>query len=465
VAQKGGIRMSTERPAGRGKARRETRGGREISRRNFLKLSGAGLAGVGLLGTAACGGGGEGTGAKLRWSMWADTPQEKKVWEDFAKAVTETYPNIKVNLETVPFLDYWDKLQTQLASENEADIIAMQGQRMPGFAARGALQSLQQFIEQDSEFRFEDFFPVIEEGLSFQGEPHALAYDLGPPILYYNKDLFSAAGMSVPSSTEPMSWEQFRQTATELTNQGADQYGFIQDPLFGFMVPWIWSGGGDYMNADETKCTLGSSQSIAALEFLVGLFNDGIAAPITDLANPNFGYEQFSGGKIAMHINGPWQIVNIRDTADFDFGIAPMPAGSAGSVTWVDGSGFGISNTTEYAEEAWKALKVITSTDSLKQLAKAGRGYPARKSAVPAFENQPGAPPDKEMVQQVLEEQIAEVRPFETTATWQETDIMLNQDLVPILIGQESVQDAVAQVVPEFNRLLKEHQEIVEKSS
>lgn len=457
--------MSIERPVSNASEEYELRVARAMSRRNFLKLSGAGLAGVGLLGTTACGGGSEGSKANLRWSMWADSPAEKKVWENLASAVTKAHPNITVNLETIPFQDYWDKLQTQLASENEADIVAMQSLRMPGFAARGAVQSLQQFIDQDANFQFGDFFTVIEEGLSFQGEPHALAYDLGPVILYYNKDLFDKAGTPLPSSTEPMSWEQFRQTARALTDKGANQYGYIQDPVFDFMVPWLWSGGGGYMNTDQTKCTLDSSPSIAALEFLVGLFNEGIAAPITDLANPNFGYEEFSGGNIAMHINGPWQVVNIRDNADFDFGIAPMPAGSAGSSTWVAGSGFGISNTTEYADQAWQALKVITSTDSLKQLAKAGRGYPARKSAVTAFENQPGSPQDKQMVEQVAEGQIGEVRPFETTATWQEMTIMLQQDLVPVLLGRESVQDAVAQVVPEFNRLLKEHQEIVEQSS
>ena len=457
--------MGIQRPVGGAGERYETLAARAMSRRRFLKLGGAGLAGVGLLGTAGCGGGEGGSGANLRWSMWADSPAEKKVWQNLADAVTETYPNIKVDLETIPFQDYWDKLQTQLASENEADIVAMQSLRMPGFAARGALQSLQPFIEQDADFQFEDFFPVIEEGLSFQGEPHALAYDLGPIILYYNKDLFDKAGMPVPSSTEPMSWEQFRRSATQLTDEGANQYGYIQDPVFDFMVPWLWSGGGSYMNTDLTQCTLDSPQSIAALEFLVGLFDEGIAAPITDLANPNFGYEEFSGGNIAMHINGPWQVVNIRDNADFDFGIAPMPAGSAGSVTWVAGSGFGISNTTEYAEEAWKALKVITGTGSLKQLAKAGRGYPARKSAVSAFENQPGSPPNKETVQQIVEQQVGEAHPFETTATWQEISIMLQQDLVPILLGRESVPDAVAQVVPEFDRLLREHQEIVEQSS
>lgn len=359
--------------------------GRAISRRDFLKVGGAGLAGIGLLGVAGCGGGqgGGGSNVTLRWSMWLATPAESKVWQDLAKKVTEAHPNIKVKLETVAFDDYWDKLQTQLANENEADIVAMQSLRMPGFAARGALQS---FIDNDSDFKFDDFFTVIEEGLSFKDEPHALAYDLGPYILYYNKDIFDKAGVETPSSTEPMQWDQFREIASKLANKDAKQYGFIQNPSFDSMVPWLWSGGGGYMNDEKTKSTLDSPESISALKFMTGLFTDGGAAPITDLANPNFGYEQFSGGKIGMHLDGPWQIVNIRENADFDFGIAPMPAGKAGSVSWVAGSGFGISNSTANAEEAWQALKIITSSESLKGLAKAGRGYPARKSAVPAFE-------------------------------------------------------------------------------
>ena len=34
-------------------------------------------------------------------------------------------PDITVKLETVTFADYWDKLSTQIASENEADIVAI----------------------------------------------------------------------------------------------------------------------------------------------------------------------------------------------------------------------------------------------------------------------------------------------------------------------------------------------------
>jgi multiple sugar transport system substrate-binding protein len=433
-----------------------------MNRRDFLRMSGAGLAGVGLLGAGACGGGG-GTSGELRWSMWADTPEETKVWKGLAEDVHKKNPDITVKLETVTFADYWDKLSTQIASENEADIVAMQSLRMPGFAVRGALQSLQPFIEDDSGFDVEDFFGPIREGLSSEGEIYALGYDIGPIIVYYNKDLFSKAGVEPPSPDEPLSWDNFRATAEQLTDPAAKEYGFVMQPVFDFMVPWLWSGGGDYMNSAQTECTLDTPESIAAMEFVIGMLTDGIAAPVTDLANTSFAIEEFFSGKVGMHVDGPWQFINIKENSDFEWDVAPMPAGPEGSVTWAAGSGFGISNTTENPDAAWEALKIITSTGSLEKLVKAGRGYPARESAVPTFENPP--PDNVDVVQKILVSDIGEARPFVTTTTWQETTVMLARDFSPVFLGKQNVDAVVRKVKPQFDKLLAENQEILEQQS
>jgi multiple sugar transport system substrate-binding protein len=439
---------------------------RAMNRRDFLKLGGLGLAGVSMLGSGACGGGGGETSGDLRWSMWSASPEETAVWRELAQDVNEKHPNIAVKLETVTFEDYWNKLSTQLASENEADIVAMQAQRMPGFAARGALQPLQPFIDDDPDVNVDDFFDPIRKGLSVGEEIYAFGYDIGPILLYYNKNLFDKAGIPTPAPDEPISWEEFRQSATELTNAGAKEYGYVLQPVFDAMVPWLWSGGGDYMNAAETECTLNTPESIEAMEFVVSMFaKDKIAAPITDLANPNYGVETFYSGKVGMYTDGPWQFINIETNSNFEWGIAPMPAGPAGSVTWAAGSGFGISNTTESPDAAWDALKVITSTESLKKTAKAGRGYPARKSAVPAFEDPNAPPPNDSIVEDILTNKIAEARPFNTTTTWQETTVMLGRDFSPVFLGRRSVPDTIAKVKPQFDKLLQEHQEILEKQS
>lgn len=435
-----------------------------LDRRAFLKAAGAGFAGVSLLGVAGCGGGdggGEGGPVTLRWSMWSDSPEEQKIWRGLADQVTRKYPDIKVKLETTTFQNYWDKLQTQIASNTQADIVSMQAQRMPGFAARGALQSMKEQIDKNPSVDFKDYFKVIEDALSFRGEVHALAYDLGPPLLYYNKSVFEKAGVKPPSSDEPMSWDEFKATAKELTDASARQYGYVQGFAFDWVIPWIWSNGGDYMDAEGSKSTIDSPEAVEAMRFLSDLFlKDKVAAPITDLANPNFALERFFSGKIGMHMDGPWQIVNIRSNAKFDFDIAPIPAGGAGSIAWAAGSGFGISKATDKADAVFKAISVITGVEALKSLTRAGRGYPARQSAVPIFEAEK-PPAHAAIVQKVLNSEIGETRPFRSTATWQETDVMLTQDLIPaIFLGNPNLDAAVKTVKPKFDSLLARAKDI-----
>jgi multiple sugar transport system substrate-binding protein len=395
----------------------------------------------------------------LRWSMWSATPEETAVWQALADSVTKAYPNIKVKLETSAFNDYWGKLQTQLSSQTEPDIIAMQSLRMPGFAARKALRPLKPLIDKDPDVKFEDFFKVIEDGMSYNGEVYGFAYDLGPIILYYNKDLFDAAKAPTPSATEPMSWEAFSEVCKQLTKADDGQYGYAFQPGINTAIPWLWSAGGDYMDADAKLCTLDSPESLEALEYIVGLIaKDKTARPITDLANSNFASESFYSGKVAMVQNGPWNFVNVRKNAKFNWDIAPLPAGKKGSVTWVAGSGFGLSNTTKFPDEAWKALKVITSTESLMATAKAGRGYPGRQSSVSAFKVPDAPPKNVDAVEQILAKNARFLR---TTTTWQEIEVMLTQTFNPVFLGQQSVKDTITQVKPKFDELLKKHQEII----
>lgn len=433
-----------------------------LSRRSLVAV-GASAAGAAALSRAPRAGA-QDEPVELRWSMWSATEAETAVWEDLANDVNIAYPNITVKLETTSFADYWDKLQTQLASGTEADVVAMQSLRMPVFAARDALQPLQPFIEQDPDVNAEDFFEPISNGLSYQDQLYAFAYDLGPIILFYNKDMFEAKGVEPPSATEPMTWDEFKEKAAALTDAANGEYGYVIQPNFTSVIPWLWSGGGGYMNEEETESTLDSPESVEALNFIIGMITqDETAAPITDLANTQFARETFNSGKIGMTQDGPWQFVNTRKDAAFNFDVAPLPAGPAGSVTWVAGSGFGISNTTEHPDAAWQALKVITSTESLMKLARAGRGYPARQSAVPAFV-EPDAPPDNvPVVEGILANEVSESRFLRTTTTWQETEVMLTQDFNPIFLGDQSVEEVIENVKPKFDELLGRHQELLDR--
>ena len=133
-----------------------------------------------------------------------------------------------------------------------------------------------------------------------------------------------------------------------------------------------------------------------------------------------------------MHMDGPWQIVNIRANAKFDFDIAPIPAGWRGEHRL--GCRLGVRDL-EGDREAGRRLQGHLGhhrRGGAQEPHRAGRGYPARQSAVPIFEAEK-PPAHAAIVQKVLNSEIGETRPFRSTATWQETDVMLTQDLIPAI--------------------------------
>src|SRR3954447_14356912 len=174
------------------------------SRRQFISSSVLAAAGAYLAGCGGSGGGGGGHSSgkvisdtdgygTMRWGMFSDTPADRTVWNTLAHDAEARFKGLSVKLETAGFNDYWDKLATQISSGSQPEIITMQAQRMPAFVARKAMRPLDAYIAADKSVNYDDFFPAIRDGLSVEGKPYALGYDIGPLLLFYNKDLFRKA--------------------------------------------------------------------------------------------------------------------------------------------------------------------------------------------------------------------------------------------------------------------------------
>jgi multiple sugar transport system substrate-binding protein len=311
---------------------------------------------------------------------------------------------------------------------------------------------LDDLIKDDKEFDLSDFDKTIVDGLSYKGKLYALSYDFGPNIVYVNKALFQKAGVSLPKPD--WTWNDFLETSKGLTKKidGADVYAIVGSNQFDRMVPWIMSNGGDYANADFTKSTLSAPETVEAIQFYADMtFKNKIAAPVTDPGNANSDRDQIQGGQAAMYISGPWQFINMRSKMKDDWDIVPLPKGKAGSISSVAGSGFGISTATKYPKESWAVLKALTSTDGLKKVASAGRGYPGRKSAVEAFYKKDALPQH----QDVIGEQLKSAKPYRTNPTWQEITTQLQSSLVdPITLEGKSVPDTIKAAEPGYQSLI-----------
>ena len=449
---------------------RETWSSTRLTRRQALLLMGAG-AGFGLL--AACSqpaqtpappassgaaqptqapGQSAGQKVNLRWFFWTGSEEEVKFWTDLADQASRALGSISITFETDTFANFWVKLPTQVASGTAADLIGLQSLRCPTFASRGVYLPLDELIQADKDVNVGDFSKVIVDGLSYKGKLYALAYDFGPYVTFYNKSLFQKAGVGTPK--DDWSVDDFVGAAHSMTRtiDGQQVYGYAAPNNWDQMVSWIYSNGSDFADPDFKKSRLSDPATVAAIQFYADLLNkEKVAAPITDPSNANWNREQFYAGRVAMYHDGPWNFVNLRSKMRDDWDITFFPKGKAGSVPWVAGSGFGISAGTRFKNESWQALKWLTSTDSLNQVAKAGRGYPGRQSSQPAFVHK-DVPPQH---QELIAEQAKTAKPYRVNSNWQEIFTQLGRDLVdPIMLTGKPVADAVKEAEPGYQALI-----------
>lgn len=370
----------------------------------------------------------------LTWSMWASGTEDRDAWQKVADEVTKKYPNIKITLETSPFNDYFTKLGTRLAGGSAPCIVSMQSLRTGGYV--NGMLPLDELIKKNS-LDTGDFDSSIMAGLASGGKQYALPYDVGSLIVTYNKAMFKAAGVAAPKVGWSMA--DFEATAKKLTTGG--KYGFVAYPIDLPMFSMILSRTGAEPVDASGKLTLTSEPMATGFQWYADLVAKAGVAPKVPGVDNNFADTQFLNGNVAMQVNGPWAVLSLKQQAKFDVGLATIPAGPNGSKTYSAGSGFGISQSCQYPDEAFKAISVMTSADVLGQLATIGRAYPARKSVQNKwYENA------FEGAKEVLDAANATATPFRTTSGWDQVSKLLAQYGVPVFNGQGTAADVLKQV-------------------
>lgn len=386
---------------------------------------------------AGCGGGSSGESPSngpvtLTWFMWSGSPQEVQAWQHDASLVTQKYPNIHIKFETADWNNYWTKLETEAASGSLPDIVSLQSLRTAGFST--AFRPLDPYIQQ-SHFDLSAFDRGIIKGLTSQGQLRALPYDFGPLVMFYNKDLFQKYHVPLPSAN--WTYADFLQDAQKLTH--GNDYGFVATSYPDAWLPFALGNGAKYLKSDG-KLDLTNPQLADAFQNYAKLVYQYHVAPTISVPQATQTPSLWQAGHIAMVVDGPWDLINDKQTVNFKFGIAPLPK-QQNAVTLTAGSGFGISATTQHPDEAWKAVSVLTGTDAEQYLATQGRAFSARtaqqqywyKNAVPGS-------------QATLQQAIAESAPYVTTSNWNQASTLLAQYGVNVLSGQQTAAQALQQV-------------------
>lgn len=315
------------------------------------------------LGLAACGSSGGGsTGSSssggattLTWQMWSGSQVETDALNHLSEMVTKANPDIKLTLQTSTFPDYWTKLAAQASGGDVGCILGVQGPRAPSITQ--LMLPLDQAKLEAAGIKMSEFNASISEALQADGQQIAVPYDFGPLVVFYNKDAFSKAGVTAPTTTWTVA--DFEAAAQKLTTGKMTGYSIF--PTVDQFAAWTLSRTGQQPISADGKVQLDTPEMRSTFEWLQGMVSAGVIPKLPATTDTSAALNGFMAGNSAMVVDGPWQYGNIVKNAKFKAGVAVIPVGAAGGKSHIAGSGYGVSKTCKNPDAALRAI--ATSRD------------------------------------------------------------------------------------------------------
>ncbi len=324
-------------------------------------------------------------------------------YEDSFAAFEDEHPDIDVQLNVVEWGDYWTSLRTDVAEQTMDDLFWVNNSYFGAYADSGNLVDVDEALGEEAKDAWEP--SVVDEFTrdgTLWGVPQL--YDGGIAV-YYNADLLEAAGLT-PADLEDLKWspeaeeDTFGSTAKALTLDSAGrasgtdgfdaravtQYGTnLAYDLQAILLPFIGSNGGEFQIDDEF--TFAADPSAAAISYVVSKIRGDHVAPDPKETNDDgdFSRDAFIDGRMAMFQSGVYNLKNIEAGADFEWGVAPIPAGPEGRVSVANGIVVAGNAASEKQDAIAEVLAWLGSEDGTAPLGESGSAVPGVTSAQSTF--------------------------------------------------------------------------------
>lgn len=424
------------------------------SRREFLRLGGAGLlGGMGLLGAAGCGGDSS-DGVTLRYGIWDQT--QLPAMRQIVEAFTQQNPGVTVEIELTPYDDYLTKYEGAAEGGTLPDVFWMEPIWFRLFAGNEIISPITDQIS-EAGVDLAAYPQQVVQYFELGGDNYALPKDFDTIGLWYNEKLFDAAGVPYPDET--WDWQTFTDAAIELTDSSSGVFGTAA-PLDPQQGHWntIHQAGGSIIIPDggALRSGYGEPEAVDGVKFWTDLILEHQASPTLAQMTETEPYLSFFSGKIAMIFLGSWNAVLLKeeDQAVAEaVNAAVLPQG-ARRATMTNGLGNVIAANSEYPEEAWQLSRFLGGQEAARIQARTGAVIPAIQGTQQAWVD---SYPD--FAARVFVDQVQDAVPVpisDDVAKWQQVEL---ERLREAWLGEVDPEAACAQLAQEMDVLLAEERE------
>jgi ABC-type glycerol-3-phosphate transport system substrate-binding protein len=269
-------------------------------------------------------------------------------------------PNIKVEVSTIPYREYQQRLLTAVEAGNAPDVSTIDQIWVAAFAKADAVEPLDK-LAADAGIKPETFFPGAWSSAVYDGKLWGIPFNVDSWFFtYYNASLFKAAGVD-PESTK--TWAGLKAAAEKLTGDGKYGIGLFghkgEDTVL-IIDTFISSNGGHVLDSNG-KCALTSPEAVEALNFVASMVPyapKGIAnASSEDMR------ELFLNGSLAMEFWPELEQPTLQKSKlDWGFVAGTAPDGKKAIGTY-GGWNLVVYKQSKYKEAAWKFIQFLIRDD------------------------------------------------------------------------------------------------------
>jgi multiple sugar transport system substrate-binding protein len=406
--------------------------------RKFVLMGVVALAGVSALGLSA-------RAEDVTITVWS-LDKDIQPAPNLVKQFNAQNNGIKVEYREIQFDDVVSEAMRAYSTGQAPDIIAIDNPNHAMFAAHGAFLDLTGFISKSSIVKPDNYFPGPLKSVTWKGKYYGIPKATNTIALYYNKDMFKAAGLD--PNKPPQTWDELIADAKKLNDPSKNVYGLTfsakanEEGTFQFL-PWAQMAGATYDN-------INTDGAVKALSTWKEIMDDKLASPDTLTRGQWDSTATFNAGNAAMAISGPWELDRMVKDAKFDWGVALLPvpqegverSSAMGDFNWA------IFSSSKHPQEAFKVLEYFVSQDD-KMFENYGQ-LPARSDiAIP-----PTGQPLKDAALKTFIEQLKYAKPRGPHPEWPKISKAIQDAIQAALTGQMSPKDALDQAAEKIKAVL-----------
>jgi multiple sugar transport system substrate-binding protein len=322
----------------------------------------------------------------LEFTQWWEPELPEGAFRALMDEFEAANPGIKVELISGPYSTTREQVVAGAAAGTMSDVVGLDGAWVNDFVKQGSLANMSDLMAAAG---YDD--SQLAAQIQLNGGTYMIPVVNFVYPVFANLDLMEAAGVAAPPSTR----SEFADAAAALTNPDANVSGWVlplslEQPngIQNDVMSWVWASGGSIMQ-DGMPNLVDNPEVRAVMEFIKGLYDQGLIAPGAFNLREQDKVEEFANGRVGMMISSLAHINLLRERSpDLNFAITALPAaddytGPRGLpyASW----GIGVAENSANPAEAWKLVEFLMSEDVNSRLSSIANAFPGNVNSTPDF--------------------------------------------------------------------------------